>query len=194
MALAHHRAAKYNFGCVFGQATAMLDHITQFRTERDFPVTRLSDATAAYRHDAFNQRVSGFKNRGNIGRRGNILNHRTDGTWQRAGWYLAAHDGLDQHFLGALRILDRQGSEWSHPDHPAWSFRITSMASGLLFSMPITAARDTQCLELNSNAFVHHVRLFQHHAMIRRQVGLTLTSIDDQQFNGLVFRRAKLDV
>jgi hypothetical protein len=100
---------------------------------------------------------------------------------------------LDQHFLGALRVLDR---ERQHRDVEVAGSADPQRLNGIGLVLLDTdhAAGSSERMHHDPDAEVHALRVLDHDAMVGGQVGLALRTIDDQGRNVPAPGRGKLDM
>jgi hypothetical protein len=123
-------------------------------------------------------------------RRAHVVDQNLEVQRQAALGNLTVKDGVDEHLLRPLRILDAQGDDFDVGGSRAQ--RGDGVGLVLLHTDGRTARPDPVADDLG--AAHHRSRPFDHDPVVAGEIGLALTAVDHDELHALAFRHLELHV
>ena len=189
----HHRAAVQHLRGVGRAPAAEGEEVAEHRAHRHDEVGRPLHAGPAHRDDPLDQRQPGLEDLGQHRHRAHVLHDHADARRQLAGRHLAVEHGLDEHLLGALRILDREREDGNVE---VGGLRALERGDGvrLVALHADDGARHAEGVHHDAHAEVHALRVLHHAAVVGGEVRLALGTVDDDGVDRGARRRLELHV
>jgi hypothetical protein len=193
LGLAHHRPAEDDFLRVVSEPIAGRDQVGELRPDRNDQVGGPLHAAPGHGDDPLDERKPRLEDLGDRGDGGHVLHERARVHRQPARGHLAPEHRLDQHLLRALRVL---GRERLHADVDVFRERGPDRLDGvgLVAFDPEDGTRDTQAAHHDADSELYALGVLHHAAVVRRQIGLALAAVHEQDVDLLVLGRRELHV
>ena len=181
---AHHGAAVEHFLCPFHIALCKIQHVLHRCAHRHHDIAGLAYSIAVHRHHTLHHRHAGFQVAAEECHRGHV--HHDHALICRQ---LSLHDGasqcvIDQHLFCTLRVRGRKGEDLNLR-FGLGLFRQDTDRLRLIGFNANDCLGDLQPVQHLPHAVQYFVRCFDHLAVVRGDIGLTLCRVDDQRVHGL---------